>query len=147
LRFTPCFSHGGQSDGSWAAVAGTTTNSGNPIDISGASPEPANWPVLEIFCAGGTATVLIEANGGLLDANAAPPSGEWIDISSGGYAMTSATNVAKRIPPNLPYIRTRITVISGATVTSYVPAVCYPSDKGAFWTSASHPKKSSSGVS
>jgi hypothetical protein len=148
VRFTPCHSLGGQSDGSWAAVPGTTsTSTGLPIDISGASPEQANWPVMEIFCVGGTATVLIEANGGLLDATSNPPSGEWIDISSGGYSMTSGSNIAKRVPPNLPYIRTRITALSGATVTSYVPCVCYPSDKGAFWASASHPKKSSSGIS
>lgn len=145
MRFHPCFSHGGPSEPGWAAVAGTTTNSGRPIDIGGADANPANWPVLEIFCAGGTATVLIEANGGDVDPNTGvPPSGEWIDISGGGYAMTAATNVAKRIPPNVPYIRTRISVINGATVTSYVPAICYPGGK---WSSATHPHVSSSSVS
>lgn len=144
MRFTPRYSHGGPSEVGWTAVAGTTTNSGNPIDLSGADPEPANWPVIEIFCAGGTATVLIEANGGLLDSTSNPPSGEWVDISGGGYALTAGTYVAKRIPPNVPFIRTRISANSGATVTSYVPCICYPGGK---WTSAPRPHKQSFSVS
>lgn len=143
MRFVPCYSLGGPSEVGWNAVSGTTSSStGNPIDISGADPE--HRPVLEIFCAGGTATVLIEANGGLLDSTSNPPSGEWVDISNGGYAMTAGTTVAKRIPVELPYIRTRITALSGATVTSYIPSVFYP---GGRWGSASRPRKGSSGVS
>lgn len=145
MRFTPCYSLGGQSLVGWPAVPGTSgTSTGNPIDIGGADPAPSNWPVLEIFCAGGTATVLIEANGGLLTAAGVPPSGEWIDISNGGIAMTSNTTAAKRIPPNVPYIRTRLTANSGATVSSYVPCICFPGGK---WASASRPSASSSQIS
>lgn len=136
MRFTPRYSHGGPSEVNWTAVAGTGTTSGLPIDIGGADPAQSNWPVLEIFCAGNNATVLIEANGGLLDSTGNPPSGEWVDISNGGYAMTAGTNVAKRVPPNVPYVRTRISANSGATVTSYISCICYP---GGRWGSAPRP--------
>ena len=145
MRFTPCYSFGGPSTTDYPAVTGTTSSStGNAIDLSGADPNPANWPVLEILCAGGTATVLIEANGGQVSAAGVPPSAEWIDISNGGYSMTAGQSIAKRIPPNIPYIRTRNTALSGATVTSYVPCICYP---GGRWASAGHPAKSSNSVS
>ena len=144
MRFTPCYSLGGPFGGGWNAVNGTTnTSTGNPIDIGGADPNPANWPVMEIICTGGTATVVVEANGGTLDSTFNPPSGEWVDISNGGFSMTSGQTIAKRIPPNIPLVRTRITALSGATVISYIPAICYPAGH---WASAQHPQRSSSGV-
>jgi hypothetical protein len=144
MKFTPCYSFGGSAAPGWPVVSGTTSSStGNPIDIGGADPNPANWPVLIIFCAGGTATVVIEANGGQLSSAGVPPSGEWIDISNGGLSMTSGQTAAKRIPPNVPYIRTRNTALSGATVTSYVPAICFPNGR---WASASRPSVSSNQV-
>lgn len=150
MRFTPCFSHGGSTDEGWTAVSGAANGAGLPIDIGDSSAEPANWPVLEIFItgAGGTATVTIEANGGELDSTFNPPAAEWIDISNGGYSMDSASlpNVAKRIPPNLPYVRTKVASIAGAStvVTSYIPKLTLASGQN---VSPTHPKRSSTGVS
>lgn len=150
MRFIPAYSHNGSTDEGWTAVSGAVEGSGNPIDIGDSSAEPANWPVMEIFITGaaGTATVFIEANGGELDGTFNPPSGEWIDISNGGYAMDSANlpYVAKRIPPNLPYVRTRVIDITGAftVITSYIPKITLASGQNA---SPTHPKRSSTGVS
>jgi len=142
-NFVPCFSHGGSTSQGWTAVPGTTQSSGNPIDVSGADPERERWPVMWIFCSGGTATVLIEANGGQLDSTNNPPSTLWGDISSGGYALTAGTYVAKRLPPQSLYVRTRISAISGATVQSFVPSIYLADGRH---VSASHPKISSSAV-
>lgn len=125
-KVKPTYSHGGANAPNWAAVSGTVQGGGRPIDVGGTDPDPFVWPVMMIFCAGGTATVKIEANGGDLDSTGNPPSGEWVDISGGGYSMTAGTSVAKNIPPTVPFIRTNITAISGATVTSYIPLVYYP---------------------
>jgi len=136
-KVKPIYSHGGANAPNWPLVAGTTTGGGRPIDVAGADPDPFVWPVVEIFCKGGTsATVKIEANGGDLDSTGNPPSDEWIDISGGGYTLTAGQSVAKNIPPTCPYIRTNITAITGSTVVSYIPLVYFPGGKVA---SASYP--------
>ena len=136
-KVKPTYSHGGASAPNWAAVSGTTTGAGRPIDVGGTDPDPFVWPVLVIFCKGGTsATVKIEANGGDLDSNGNPPTDEWVDISGGGYALTAGQSVAKNIPPTVPFVRTNITAITGSTVVSYIPLVYFPGGRVA---SAAYP--------
>jgi hypothetical protein len=86
----------------------------------------------------GSATVILEANGGELDDDGNPPADEWVDVSSGGYALGAGEAVSKRIPPTMPYYRTRITVSGPGDVVSYVPLMILPSGMS---VSAGHPQK------
>ena len=118
----PVFSHGGTTVPGFTAVVGNTTNSGRPVFLS-------NGVVGEIYLHGildspGTCTVVIEVNGGSADPQTGiPPAADWIDISSGGIALSAGSpNFAKKIPPILGYVRTRITVYGSGTFRSYIPA-------------------------
>lgn len=142
LGIRPTYSHGGQAVGPWAAVSGTVTGAGRPI--SAVPAHPVNIPVMTIVCTGGTATVVLEANGGQLGDDGNPPAGEWVDVSGGGYTMTDGDVRCKRLPPVMPYWRTRITAIAGATVISYIPLLVLE-DGGK--VSASYPGLSSTGIS
>lgn len=143
LQIRPTYSHGGETSGPWVAVSGTVTGSGRPI--SAVPAHPVNIPVMVIVCATGTATVVLEANGGQLDDNGNPPAGEWVDVSGGGYDLTAGDTLCKRLPPVMPYWRTRITAIAGgATVTSYVPLLVL-AEGGKI--SASYPGLTSTSVS
>lgn len=118
----PTFSHGGSSVGPFPPVPGNAVSSGRPIFIGDAA---VSDPAMMIFVTGGNATVFLECNGGLANnLNGAPPAGEWIDVSGGGYALTPTSPIGKFIPRTVPYWRTRISAIDpGATVTSYCPGL------------------------
>jgi hypothetical protein len=121
----PCYSHGGSSVPGFPAVLGTTTNSGRPVQILQAQQQPA----MQVFWSGTSVTVVIEGNGGALDSTGNPPSGEWIDYSSGGYALTNGQNLSKKLPYSVPYWRTRITAINtptGSGLVSYIPSIIAP---------------------
>jgi hypothetical protein len=95
---------------------------------------------MQIFFSGTSCTVLIEGNGGLIDNTGNPPSGEWIDYSSGGYALTNGQVLSKKLPFSIPYWRTRITAITlggGSGVVSYVPSIIGPTG---IVVSASYPR-------
>jgi hypothetical protein len=139
-EFGPCYSHGGPTTPGYPAVAGNGTSSGLPVFIGDHNPNAPFLPTMVIFCAGGNATVILEANGGIPDlATGQPPAAEWVDCSNGGFAMTAGSTLAKSIPPSLPCWRTRITVNAGATVVSYVPNIA----GAGTLVPASHPSVSS----
>ena len=119
----PIYSHGGPSTPGFPAIAGTSTTTGNPIYISNTIYQPA----FNVFFSGTSCTVVIEGNGGQCDpVTGNPPSGEWIDYSSGGYAMTNGTNLSKALPRTIPCWRTRITAMTlggGTGLFSYIPAI------------------------
>lgn len=142
LTIQPTYSHGGSTVGPWTAVSGAVTGSGRPISVVPA--HPVNIPVVVIVCTGGTATVILECNGGQLGDDGNPPAAEWVDVSGGGYTMTAGDVRCKRLPPVMPYWRTRITAIAGATVLSYVPLLVLESGGK---VSASYPGLTSTGVS
>ncbi len=132
----PVYSHGGANAGPWTAVSGTVTGGGRPVFIANI---PVNvvaagvWPAMQIFCASGTATVKIEGNSGILTTGSPSslPSGEWVDLTSGGISMGSGDTASKICPPDFLFYRTNIVTISGATVTSYMGNapwfnLCYP---------------------
>ncbi len=123
----PIYSHGGPSTPGFPAVAGTTTTTGNPIYIFSSAIYP---PALNGFFTGTSCTVVVEGNGGLINTQTGqPPSGEWIDYSNGGYALTTGQSFSKALPPSIPCWRTRITAIvlgGGAGFFSYVPAIVIP---------------------
>src|ERR1700690_1322367 len=123
----PVYSHGGPSQSGWTAVLGTTTNSGLPIAILQANQTN---PAIQIFWSGTSCTVVVEGNGGTLDSTGNPPSGEWIDYSNGGFALTNGQQLSKYLPRSVPYWRTRITAINtptGQGLQSYVPSLVGPS--------------------
>lgn len=142
--WTPTYSHGGVQVGRWAPVVGDAVSAGRPIQVAGSHPSPSNWPILIIVLKAGTATILIEGNGGELDQNGNPPSDEWIDVSNGGYALdiVGSTKVAKRLPPIMPIYRTRISAEAGGELVSYVPCLILPSGQ---IISAQHPSTFNSG--
>jgi hypothetical protein len=118
----PIYSHGGPTVNNFIAVVGTTTNAGRPIMIVQATVDPA----IQIFWSGTSCTVLLEGNGGQVDSTGNPPSGEWVDYSSGGYALTNGQALSKFIPRCVPYWRTRITAINtptGTGLVSYCPGI------------------------
>jgi len=122
----PVYSHGGPSQAGWTAVLGTSTNSGLPIAILQANQTN---PAIQIFFSGTSCTVVVEGNGGTLDSTGNPPSGEWIDYSSGGFALTNGGQLSKYLPRSIPYWRTRITAINSPTgqgLVSYVPDLVGP---------------------
>ena len=123
---TPVYSHGGPSSPGWPSVPGTTTNSGNPILIAGQIYQSA----MHGFFLGTSCTVVVEVNGGNCDPQTGQPtSTDWIDITSGGIALTTGQNFAKVLPKQEVYVRTRITAITlggGAGFWSYVPGVAGP---------------------
>jgi hypothetical protein len=131
----PIYSHGGATTNNFIAVPGTSTNSGRPISIIQATLNPA----IQIFWAGTSVTVLIEGNGGQIDSTGNPPSGEWLDYSSGGFALTNGQSLSKYLPRTIPYWRTRITAINtptGVGLVSYCPSIIGPEGK---IVSASYP--------
>lgn len=144
-KFQPWYSHGGPNFPNWTGVAGTTNSSGLPIMIGGSSPVSWAWPCIFVKCegGGGSATVFIEVNGGALDSTGNPPTNDWLDITGGGVAMSTAgTNkICKTLEPTMPFVRTRITSIAGgATITSYVPLLYVQSQSGVYQVvSASYP--------
>lgn len=127
--FEPCYSHGGVSEPRWPAVLGTGTGGGNPVDISGADPN--NRPVMFIRISVGTATVRIQANGGTIDPNTGIPDvNDWIDVTGDllmDFSDPTKLTYAKKLPPSMPYYRTRIAAIAGGNVISYVPLLVLPS--------------------
>jgi hypothetical protein len=136
----PTYSHGGAAAGGFPAVPGTTQSSGRPIWIGSAAQQPA----LVAFFTGTTVTFLIEANGGLVDSTGNPPSGEWVDVSNGGYTLTTGQSIAKLLPLSVPCYRTRITSITlggGSGLVSYTPSIV---TIGGVQAAASYPKLSSS---
>lgn len=122
MPLTPTYSHGGSSVTGFPAVLGTTTNSGRPVQIIQALVDPA----MQFFFTGTSCTVLLEGNGGRVDSTGNPPSGEWVDYSSGGYALTNGQTLSKFLPRCIPYWRTRITAIVAGTLVSYVPSIVSP---------------------
>ncbi len=133
----PTYSHGGASQSGFAAVVGTTTNSGRPISIVQA--DQVN-PAIQIFYSGTSCTVVVEGNGGAIDNTGNPPSTDWIDYSSGGFALTNGQQLSKYLPRSIPYWRTRITAINtptGAGLVSYCPCIVGPNG---VIVSASYPK-------
>ena len=141
----PTYSHGGAAAGGFPAVIGTTTNSGRPIFIGdGIATNNLLLPGIIGFFTGTSCTVVVEGNGGLIDSTGNPPSGEWIDISSGGIALTNGQSFAKTLPIQFPCYRTRITAINTPTgngFVSYVPSIV---TAGGVIASARYPKLSSS---
>lgn len=131
---TPVYSHGGASQAGFPAVPGTSTNAGRPVAIVQANQTD---PCMQIFFVGTSCTVLLEGNGGQIDSTGNPPSGEWIDYSNGGYALTTGQTLSKFIPRCVPYWRTRITAIVAGTLQSYCPSIIGPSG---VVVSASYPK-------
>jgi hypothetical protein len=131
----PFYSHGGVTMSGFVAVPGTTISAGRPISISQATQNPA----IQIFFVGTSCTVLIEGNGGPLDSTGNPPSTDWIDYSSGGFALTTGQSLSKFLPRVVPYYRTRISAIvlgGGSGLVSYVPCIIGP---GGIIASASYP--------
>lgn len=132
----PVYSHGGPSMQGFPSVAGTAQSSGNPVYILTALVNPA----FQVFFSGTSCTVLVEGNGGIIDpTTGAPPSGEWVDYSSGGIAMTNGQALSKQLPRSIPCWRTRISAINlgaGTGLTSYVPSI---TSGGDFVVSASRP--------
>lgn len=132
----PTYSHGGVSQAGFPAVLGTTTNAGRPISIVQANQTDA---CIQIFFSGTSCTVLLEGNGGLVDSTGNPPSGEWIDYSAGGFALTNGQQLSKFLPRCVPYWRTRISAINtptGQGLVSYTPSIIGP---GGIVVSASYP--------
>ena len=118
----PTYSHGGASANGFPAVLGTTTNSGRPVAIVQAIQQPA----MQIFFSGTSCTVVVEGNGGQLDSTGNPPAGEWVDYSSGGFALTNGQQLSKKLPFSIPYWRTRISAINtptGQGLVSYIPSI------------------------
>jgi hypothetical protein len=117
----PVYSHGGGSQQGFPAVSGTTTGSGNPIQITNTIYEP----VMHVFFTGTSCTVFIEGNGGLIDPTTGqPPAAEWVDYTGGaGYGLTNGQTLAKALPKTVPLWRTRISAIVAGTLVSYVPAI------------------------
>lgn len=141
---SPTYSHGGTSAGGFPVVIGTSTNSGRPIYIGDAvSTDSLILPGLIGFYTGTTCTILVEGNGGQIDNTGNPPSGEWVDISSGGITLTNNQSFAKTLPLQFPCYRTRITVNTAPTgngFVSYVPSII---TSGGVQASARYPKLSS----
>jgi hypothetical protein len=137
----PTYSHGGVSAGGFPVVVGNTTNSGRPIYIADAVATNVNLlPGFIAFFVGTSITFLIEGNGGQIDATGNPPTGEWVDVSNGGYSLTTGQNIGKTLPIQFPCYRTRITAIVAGTLVSYVPAII---TQGGIMASARYPKLSS----
>ena len=129
----------------YSQLGASGTNTGNPIWIFGAF-EPV---ALKIICAGtpgATITVFAESNGGALSQFGVPPAAEWIDQSSGGYAVTIPaggiyTLDKKILITGTPMYRTRTVAGAGAmTVTSYVPYLVLSNGN---WVSAGPPPSAS----
>ncbi len=141
----PVYSHGGTTAGGFPAVIGNTTNSGRPVFIGDAvATNTLLLPAMVGFFSGTSCTVLIEGNGGTIDSTGNPPSGEWIDVSGGGYALTNGQSFAKTLPMQFPCYRTRIsamTIGGGTGFQSYVPNII---TNGGVVASARYPKLSSS---
>lgn len=137
----PVYSHGGPSMQGFPSVPGNTTNSGNPVYILQAQVDPA----MNIFFSGTSCTVLVEGNGGQIDpTTGAPPTAEWFDYSSGGYALTNGQQLSKFVPRSIPCWRTRISAITigaGSGLWSYIPSIVSPRD--GVVVSASRPSVSS----
>lgn len=112
--YNPVYSHGGLSVDSWPAVAGTIMGPGRPLMTYGAIVCSG----MSICCAGGTATVVVECNGGTLDVDGNPPASEWMTFAT--YTMSGGDREAPALPYTHPIYRTNITAISGATVTSSI---------------------------
>jgi hypothetical protein len=140
----PTYSHGGQNAGGFTAVIGTSTNSGRPVAINDAiATNNLILPAIIGFYTGTSCTVVVEGNGGAIDSTGNPPSGEWIDISAGGIALTNGQSFAKTLPIQFPTYRTRITAItapSGNGFVSYVPSII---TAGGVQASARYPRLSS----
>ena len=147
LRFQPIYSHGPSSPDpkNFPPVSQTTNTSGNPVVLTSGYPVGWTWPTIFVKCegGGGSATVFIEVNGGALDSTGNPPANDWLDITGGGIAMSTAgtAKVCKNLDPSMPYVRTRITSIAGgATITSYVPLIYVVQANGQYQAaSASYP--------
>src|ERR1700687_5781556 len=108
----PTYSHGGVSAGGFPVVVGNATNSGRPIFIGDAvATNTLLLPGLMGFFTGTSCTVLVEGNGGQVDATGNPPASDWIDVSSGGISLTTGQFFAKVLPIQFPIYRTRITAI------------------------------------
>src|SRR5574343_742065 len=124
---SPTYSHGGANAGGFTAVPGTTISSGRPIFIGDAiSTSNQLLPGLIAFFSGTTVTFVVEGNGGLIDSTGNPPTGEWIDVSSGGYTLTNGQSIGKVLPIQFPVYRTRSTAITlggGSGLNSYVPSI------------------------
>lgn len=131
--YSPTYSHGGSTVGTWTAVAGTATGAGRPISVVNSCENCAMWVTLST----GTATVTIEASGGGLDSSEAPASTSWVDQSDDGTgwdldASDPTTFLFKSIPAmRAPLWRTRIIAIAGGgTVTSAIPFINVLDDHG-----------------
>jgi hypothetical protein len=139
---SPTYSHGGTSAGGFPVVVGNTTNAGRPIWVGDSQGvHQLLLPGIMGFFVGTSCTVLVEGNGGQVDATGNPPAAEWVDISSGGIALTTGQNFAKTLPIQFPCYRTRITAIVAGTFFSYVPSII---TAGGVQASARYPKLSSS---
>jgi hypothetical protein len=137
----PTYSHGGVSAGGFPVVVGNTTNAGRPVYIGDAiSTSNQLLPGLIAFFAGTSITFLIEGNGGQIDSTGNPPTGEWIDVSNGGYSLTTGQSIGKVLPIQFTCYRTRITAIVAGILVSYVPSII---TSGGVQASARYPKLSS----
>lgn len=139
-RYAPTYSHGGSSQPGHPAVSGTTTGTGRAISVIGAIQDCAMY--VKLVGGTGTATVKIECNGGALDESSNPPSDGWIDMSDGGYSLSSGNiEEYKRIPaPLAPFWRTNITAIAGgAQVESAISGIVVAGPGGPQQASAQYP--------
>ena len=92
-----------------------TTGPGRPIMTYGAIMCAA----MSICCEGGNATVLVEGNNGILDAQGNPPAAEWFVQNT--FVMTAGGRELPTLNYAIPIFRTNITAIDpGASVTSCV---------------------------
>ncbi len=126
----PVYSHGGGDVAHWPAVAGTTTNSGRPIQVIPASDIAGFYVFMKGADPAASATVTIECNAGALDTvTFAPPADEWVDISAAGagwsLAAGGSTGLWKKVHAQGLYWRTRIIAIGGVgtTIVSYIAAI------------------------
>jgi hypothetical protein len=125
----PVYSHGGSDEGGYPAIPGTGVSSGRPISTLGAAQEGHALYLALSGTTGQTKTVLVEGQGGQVDANGNLPAAEWQDYSGGGYVMVvgaanATATLAKVLPRAIPYWRTRIISAPDASVlNSYCPGV------------------------
>ena len=79
----PTYSHGGPGSVGFPLVVGTGVSSGQPISIVNSTNDDAVFTLILSGTTGQTLTVVIEANGGPIDATGNPPASDWVDVTAG----------------------------------------------------------------